>query len=98
MAKYFMTWEANESLLPTDPKEKGALVLKLAEMTKQTMKEGKVKDWGTFLGGAKGYVIAEGSALEIFQEAEKFAPYVSFNVQEVLSIDDLMKTFKAMMG
>lgn len=98
MAKYLATWEANQSLTPTDPKEMGALVVKLVEMTKQSMKAGKVKDWGVFPGGARGYVIAEGSALEVFQETQKYSPYVSFSVQEVLSIDDLEKTFKAMMG
>jgi len=91
MARYLATFEANESLTPSDPKEFGALISKLAEITKQSMKEGKTSDWGMFLGGGKGYIIFEGTAHEMFQEAQKYSSNVHFYVQEVLSIDDLLR-------
>ena len=90
MGRYLATFEANDSFLPSDPKEIGALMSKMAEITKQSMKEGKTTDWGMFLGGGKGYIIFEGTAQEMLQEAQKYAPYVLFHVQEVLSFEDIL--------
>jgi hypothetical protein len=77
--------------MPTDPKEVEAIGSKLMGIIRQSMKEGKTKDFGFFLGGPRGYMIVEGSALEIVQLTQKYAPYLSFNVQEVLSLDDFAK-------
>ena len=60
MAKYFMVWESDESLWPADPKEQAALGMKLGEMVKQGMKEGRTLDWGIFVGGDRGYAVVEG--------------------------------------
>ena len=98
MAKYFMTWEVNQSLMPTDPKELAATVIKMGEMVKQGMKEGRTTDWGIFVDGAKGYSVGEASALDLYKNLQMYAPYIKFNVQEVLSIDDVLETFKSMMG
>ena len=97
MAKYLITWEADESLWPTDPKELGALRGKLMEMVKQGMKEGRTTDWGIFLGGDMGYSVAEGEALDLYKNLQQFHPYINFTVQEVLSIDELAEAFKSMM-
>lgn len=97
MAKYFMTWEADESLWPTDPKELNALVSKLSEMVKQDMKEGKTSDWGIFVGGDKGYAISEGNALDLYKGMQRFHPYINFMVHEVLSIDEVSEVWKSMM-
>ena len=94
MAKYFMTWEADESLWPTDPKEQGALGIKLAEMVKQSMKEGKTRDWGIFVGGDKGYAIGEGNAIDLYKDLQRYHPYINFMVHQVLSIDDLLEAQK----
>jgi len=96
MAKYFMTWEADESLWPTDPKELNALVSKLSEMVKQDMKEGKTSDWGIFVGGDKGYAISEGNALDLYKGLQRFHPYINFMVHEVLSIDEVSEVWKSM--
>ena len=97
MAKYFMTWEADESLWPTDPKEQGALGMKLAEMVKQSMKEGKTSDWGVFVGGDKGYAIGEGNAVDLYAELQQYHPYINFMVHQVLSIDELLEAQKSRM-
>jgi len=73
------------------------MVVFLGEMVKQTMKEGKLTDWGTFIDGAKGYGIYETTALDTYKSLQQWAPYFKFNAQEVLSVDDLLKTFKPMM-
>ena len=97
MSKYFVTWEADESLWPTDPKEQGALGIKLGEMVKQDIKKGKTKDWGIFIGGDKGYSVEEGNALDLYKDLQRYHPYINFTVHEVLSIDEVLKLWKSQM-
>jgi hypothetical protein len=98
MAKYLITWESDMSRVSTDPKEQAAMRMKMLEMTKQNLKEGKVLDWGVFLGGFKGYAIGKGSATEMAIGMAQFAPYVTFKVQEVLSVDEMSEAMKSLMG
>jgi len=98
MSKYLITWEADESIWPADLKEQGALASKLGEMVKQSMKEGKTLDWGIFIGGDKGYSVGEGNAVDLYKDLQRYHPYINFNVQEVLSIDEVLEVMKSMMG
>ena len=98
MAKYLITWESDMSRVPADPKERAAMRMKMLEMTKQNLKEGKITDWGIFLGGYKGYAIGEGSAVDMAIGTAQFSPYVKFNVEEVLSVDEMLETMKSLMG
>ena len=95
MAKYFVTWESDMSKVPTDPKERAAMRMKMLEMTKQSMNEGKIIDWGVFLGGYKGYAVGQGSAMDMAMGTQQFAPYVKFKVQEVLSVDEMLEALKS---
>ena len=97
MAKYLITWESDMSRVPTDPKERAAMRMKMLEMTKQNLKEGKISDWGIFLGGFKGYAIGQGSAIDMAIGTAQFSPYVTFNVQEVLSVDEMLEAMKSLM-
>ena len=97
MSKYLITWEADESIWPTDLKEQGALAGKLGEMVKQSMKEGKTSDWGIFVGGDRGYSVGEGKAVDLYRDLQRYHPYINFNVQEVLSIDEVLEAMKSMM-
>jgi len=98
MAKYLITWESDMSKVPTDPKERVAMRMKMLEMTKQNLKEGKISDWGIFLGGYKGYAIGEGNAIDMAIGTAQFSPYVTFNVQEVLSVDEMLEAAKSLMA
>ena len=97
MSKYLITWEVDMSRWPTDPKELGALVIKMGEMVKQDMKEGKTTDWGEFVGGGKGYAVGEGNALDVYKGLQRYSPYVTFKVHQALSIDEVMEVVKSMM-
>ena len=97
MAKYLITWESDMSRVPTDPKERAAMRMKMLEMTKQNLKEGKISDWGIFLGGFRGYAIGQGSATDMAIGMTQYAPYVTFNVQEVLSVDEMLEAMKSLM-
>jgi len=98
MAKYLITWESDISRVPADPKERVAMRMKMLEMTKQNLKEGKISDWGIFLGGYKGYAIGEGSAVDMAIGTAQFSPYVTFNVEEVLSVDEMLEATKSLMA
>ncbi len=98
MAKYLVTWEGDTDLPPDDPRSRGELIIKMLEATKQAIKDGQVSDWGQFIGGGKGYGIAEGDAVEVFKTLQQWAPYVNFKVQEVLSVDECIKAVKSLTG
>ena len=97
MSKYLVTWESDTSKLPSNRQERGALFIKMLEATKQTLEESQINDWGQFIGGGKGYGIFDGDAVEVFKNLQQYAPYVTFNVQEVLSVDEVIEAVKAMM-
>jgi len=97
MPKYLITWKSDLSRWPTDPKERGALSVKLLEMVQQGIKEGKMTDWGQFIGGQEGYAIAEGDALDLNFSFRQYYPYVTFKVHQALSVDEISDAIKAMM-
>ena len=98
MAKYFISWEADEHLWPIDSKGQAELAVKLGELVQRAMKEGKMTDWGTFIGGDRGYAMGEGDAADLYAELQQYHPYIDFMVHQVLSIDELMAAQKSRMG
>ena len=94
MAKYLGTWEMNQSLIPTNPKEMAAMVVKMAGMIKQEIKEGQLIDWGCSIDGLTGYFLTATSALETYKRAQQYYPYVKLNIRKVLSVDDVLKAYK----
>lgn len=91
MSKYLVNWEIDMSKIPDDAQERIGVVMQLIEATKASMADGRTADWGQFVGGNKGYGISEKDATETFKNLQLFAPYVKFDVQEVISIDQVEK-------
>ncbi len=98
MAKTLNLWEMDTSRMPTDPNERAALLGKLIEMTKKMMAEGQILDWGILAGGGGGYAIAEGTEADALKRVMQFTPYIKFQVQPVLSIDEVAEVMKSLMG
>jgi len=96
MAKVLILWEMNTDAIPTDPAQQTALYGRLGAMTKQALDSGKVKDWGIFAGGHAGYSIADETSAETLSRTLQFSPYVKFQVNPVLGIDDVMKIMQSM--
>jgi hypothetical protein len=96
--KYVVLWETDYSKLPADPKQSGAILMKLIEMTKQWLKSKPGADWGLFIGEGKGYSVAEGDAHEVMKSTLMFSPYVKFKVYQVASIDEWEEAFKSTMA
>ena len=96
MPKYFMTWEVDPTRVPTDPKERGALWSGMVEMVKQEIKAGITSDWGTFVGEARGYSIGEQSVLDLSKTLQQFYPFVTFQVHQVMSVDEVAELAKSL--
>ena len=92
MSKYLVYWELNDSNLPSDPKERATIGIKLDQMVKQEINEGKVNDWGVFIDGDSGYAVMEGNSADLYEDFYRYKPYINFEVNEVLSIDQALKT------
>jgi hypothetical protein len=63
-------------------------------MVRQDFKSGLTKDWGTFLGQAKGFVINEGTEEEVAKVTLKYIPYFRFQVIPIRTLDQLVEAIK----
>jgi len=89
MGKYLVLSELYMSRVPEDPKEQIKFIERLRNMAKEDLKNGKMKDFGLFLGTDDGYQICEGTEEEIFMSLTKYIPYFKFKVHSVISMDEL---------
>jgi hypothetical protein len=95
MSKYIVNWELDVSRWSTDQKERAAMSIKMGEKIKQNMKEGKTLDWGIYVGGVAGYTVVKGNAPDVYKELRQYYPYMTFKVQEVLSLDEALEVWKS---
>jgi len=96
MAKYLNLWEVVPGTMPTDPRERGAVLGKMAEMTKKMMDDGLVLDWGVFSSGSAGYAISAGEPMDGLKAAMMFAPYYKFEIRPVLSLAEAMQALQSL--
>jgi hypothetical protein len=96
MAKSLNLWEVVPGTMPTDPKERGAILGKMGEMTKKMMDDGLVLDWGVFPGGSAGYAISAGEPIDGLKASMAFAPYYKFEIRQVLSLAEAMQAMQSM--
>jgi len=95
--KYIMLWEMDMSKLPADPVENAKIMTKLIEMTKQWNQAHPGGEWGKFLGENRGYSIVL-SREDVMRASMMFSPYVEFKTYEIVTIEEVEATFKAMMA
>jgi hypothetical protein len=98
MGKYLVLWEIDRSRVPVDAKERGTAWGLLMEMVKKDIKAGITKDWGSFVGETNGYVVSEGTEVEIGNALMQYAPYVSFKTHPIASVDQVGDIIKKMSG
>ena len=89
MPKYFMTWEIDPNKVPISREERAAAWNPMIEMVKQGIKEGRIKEWGAFVGEMRGYSIAEGTEAEVGAFNQQWVPFVSFQVHPVATVSDM---------
>jgi hypothetical protein len=95
--KYMLLWEMDMSKFPADPVENGKIMAKLIGITKQWGQSHPSGEWGKFLGENRGYSIAS-SQDEVMQASMMFSPYVQFKVYQIVSLEEVEASFKAMMA
>jgi hypothetical protein len=96
MPKYLLLWEVDSSRAPVNPKERGAAWLGMLNMIKQDIKDGKVIEWGTFVGEGSGYSVNKMTAEEVNKQVQAYYPYVTFKVHQVMSVDDQVDLAKSL--
>ena len=89
MGKYFMIWEIDTSKIPISREERAAAWKPMIDMVKQGIEEGRIKEWGNFVGEARGYSIAEGTEVEISSFNQNWVPFVNFKVHPVATVSDV---------
>ncbi|MDD4876369.1 MAG: hypothetical protein PHQ86_04465 [Dehalococcoidales bacterium] len=89
MPRYFMTWEIDVDKVPINREERAAAWSSMIDMVKQGMKEGKIKEWGSFVGEMKGYSISEGTEIETCISNQQWVPFVNFTVKPIASVSDI---------
>jgi hypothetical protein len=60
------------------PQQRGTAGKPLIEIVRQDIKEGRIKEWGVFVGELNGYSVAEGTKVEIGSMLLRFGPLVYF--------------------
>ena len=98
MGRYLALWEIDSSKTPVDAKEIAAGWSLLLEIVKQDLKSGIMKDWAAFVGETNGYLILEGTEVEVSSGLTKYAPYVIFKVHALASLAQITEVIKKMAG
>jgi hypothetical protein len=91
MGTYLMLWEIDTDKLPISREERAAAWKPMIEMVKEGMQQGRIKEWGTFVGELNGFSVAEGTEQEIGLFNQQWVPFVKFKSFPVASIDDVAK-------
>jgi hypothetical protein len=98
MAKYFMLWEIDTSKVPVNAKERGVAWTAMVNMIKQDIKEGKITDWGCFAAETNGYAVSTQTDLELAKNLQRFYPFATFKVHQVVGIDQVAEIAKFLSG
>jgi len=97
MAKYLVLWEADNSRLPVDPKERATGWKALMDLVKKDIEDGVTKDWGLFVGENRGYAIFEGNEVEIGIRLQQYVPFIIFKGYAVAGVSKVDKVHKALL-
>ncbi|OGO36483.1 MAG: hypothetical protein A2147_01050 [Chloroflexi bacterium RBG_16_57_8] len=98
MPKYLLMWEIDASKAPVNPKERGAAWTGMLDVIKQDMKDGKITDWGAFAGEGRGYSVSVMSELDLAKSLQRFFPYITFRVNQVMTVDQTAELAKSLSG
>ena len=96
MAKYMVLFEVDTSKTPEDPKAKKAQWLSFEEPVAKLLKEGVIKEWCSFAGELRGYMLFEGSIIDLHTLLAAWVPFVKFKTRELMTIDEVIKATKAL--
>ena len=98
MGKYLVLWEADQTKIPIDPKERGSAWGMLMAMVRQDIEKGITKDWGVFIGERYGYAVLEGTEVEVMNSLQKYVPFIIFKVHAIGTENQANEMIKALSG
>ena len=98
MGKHLILWSMSEARIQVDPKERGSGYGALMAMVKQDIEKGLFKDWGAFPGEGRGYIVVEGTYLDIMKMVEQYAPFVQFEVHPAASVGEVDELINHLTG
>ena len=98
MGRYLVIWEVVQAKTPIDPKERGAGWSMLMAMVRQDHEKGLISSWGNFVGETNGYMVIEGSEVEVMNAIQQYVPFVIFDVKPVASEEQVNEMIKALTG
>lgn len=93
---YMILSEMNDTLLPTDPAERGKLMMPIMEMVKKDLESGILLMYGVSPGGNRGLLVTKSDPKEIYAKCSVAIPYVKFEVVPLLEIDEVFEVMKQM--
>ncbi len=96
MGKYLALWEIDKTKIPISQKERGEGWMALMSLVRQDLEQGIVKDWGAFVGGLKGYFVAEATEVEIGYLTQQYVPFVFFEVYPISSVSQVDDVISAL--
>lgn len=94
MTKFLTLWEVDRTRIPDSPEDQMQYFARCLNMIKEDMKNGKTVGFGMFVGGFKGYVIREGTELEIQMEISKYAKITNHETYPFLEMSELEEMFE----
>ena len=97
MPKYLIIWEIDSTRTPINPKERGKMWTQMLNLIQQDVEEGTTTDWGSIPGEGKGYSISEQSTLDISKNLQRFSPFVKFQVNQVMTLDETVELSESLM-
>jgi hypothetical protein len=95
MAKYLMLWNLNRTLIPVSPKERGKAYSALTSFVLQDMESKIIKDWGCYVGEGNGYLVAEGTEVDISKMIQRYSPYCIFSTHPIASVQQMNEVLKS---
>jgi len=98
MGRYLVHWEVVQTQIPIDPKEREGNWAVLMAMVRQDHEKGLISSWGAFIGETNGYMVIEGTELEVMNAMQQYVPFVIFDVKPVASEDQVNEMIKAISG
>ena len=89
-------WEMDRSFAPVDPTERMKHTMTLLEMVKKGLAEGHLKMWGMNPGANHGFAVTDTDEKDIFATVAQYIPHVKFEVEPMLSVEEIMETLKGL--
>ena len=92
--KFLTLWELFSEKMPVDAEAFPRALRGLAQRVKQDIDGGKLREFGVFTEGGKGYMIAESSAKDLYATLLFYRRYSKLTVHSFISLEEVADTLE----